>query len=255
VKPLSTPADKKKAAGLVVGCVLVFLFVVKNVMGAMNGTAPPPETVSISGSGGNTPSTPGTGGTVVISSSTPLPGQTKDELIDAPIFTLAETPNPFHKASGALFDLGAANRPAPPQREPTPVRRSQRTRADAKFSEPFDPNGSLPAPGGQSGVIAVRPDADALEVMGRITGAKSEAVIRVGSHDYAVDKGEWFGPGNLYRLKDVTDSQVVIEHGGELHILRVGVHPPTTPPPSSTSKTPPANTPPLPSDKKTAGIS
>jgi len=221
MKPLANPADQKKAIGLGVAVVVVFGLVIKNVMGAAAGGPPgPAPVVSMSGS-----SAPAEGGAAapppapIGGPAPPAPAKPADDLIDPPKFALADTPSPFHKSivgySGPIASAPIDTGPAPNEPIRGPRRGSGMTGA------------ILPPPGGKSDPIEIKPDVEPLQIMGVITGANPVAVVRVGAQQYVVEKGNKFGRD--LRLKEVSDTQVVIQQGSELHILRVGARPPANP--------------------------
>ncbi len=219
MKPLATPQDKQKAIGLGVAVVVVFAMVIKNTLGA-SGTPPPVDggapTVAVSGGpAGSTPA-PAGGSTVAIA----IPGGAPaappaDPMIDPPVLPPGEIPSPFHR------DIYAYKGPLPtPKVEPKtpldPIRPPTTTRkGPGDIFNPLD--GKLPPP-------VIIPD-EPMSVMGVITGDKPVAVIKVGSQQFIVDRGAKFGRG--LRLKSVSETQVVIESGGALRILRVGARPPS----------------------------
>jgi len=245
MKPITNPNDKKKMYGLVAACSLTFVFIGWRLMSALGGGASPPAA--------DTPVTAGappapaqvvplsTGVTAVAGAGPVKPGS---ELIDVPVFLASDTPNPFHKADPNYVRPGTVP-VAPPNRLAANLR-GRRIRPRGGPPEPITPMAGdiLPNPGGVSDTPQVRPDPDVMQVMGVATGGQNPvAVIRVGAQEYVVDKGSKFGHG--LRLKDVSDTQVVIEQGGELHILRVGARPPTPAAASGTTSPPP--------DSKTSG--
>lgn len=249
MKPLQTPAEKGKAVGLVVLVVVVFGFIVKTITGAGNGGAAPGPgpVVQITGTG----SASGAGAapqqdTVAVNSSgqttvviAPPPGlapKPEDDMVDAPTFGPGQTPNPFHKAVVGYSGLMPAQPIQTPISigSPPPVRvprgrRPVRSRGDGGGLSGSFPG--LPVPG--TGTMEVRPDAEALQVMGVNGGPNPVAVISVGGQQFVVSKGDTFGRG--YQLKEISDKQVVIEQNGALHILRVGAHgaAPSAPPPNT----------------------
>ena len=254
MKPLASPADKKKAIGLVIGCVLVFGFLVKNMMSINSGTPPPPQTVAIGGATGDAPVAaipPPEGGATTVSLGGPAPADAGPDknLLDPPKFPPSETPNPFHKANGDSFVDPNAGIPQPIR----PVGRRNNRKSGRNSDQESMSGIILPDPNGPNSAVVVRPDPEPMQVLGVATGPKSVAVIQVGSKQFVVDRGEKFGKG--LRLKEVSNTQVVIEQNGELHILRVGVHPPSSTAPSTNSQTPPVITTPLPGAGRSAGIS
>jgi hypothetical protein len=235
VKPLANPAAKKKAIGLGIGCALVFVFVVKNTMSAIagGGQAPPETTAVPLSTGGDTVAiAPPAGGA--------LPTATKpaDDLLDPPNYTLADTPTPFHKDtlgySGPLDYKPADDLVIPPpifSAPPVGGRHQAKVAKQNDFDKPLPHVGD----GGDAPVVVREPDPIVLK--GVMAGQNPVAVIQVGTKQFVVNKGSSFGTketGRTFHLKDVTASQVVIDEGGTLHILRVGA----SPPPSS-DQTPP----------------
>jgi hypothetical protein len=217
VKPLAKPEDKRKAAILGGAVVLVFLFVVKNTMSAISGGGAAPTTEAIAAPVGATGTPAAPVMQVATTQPTAVPKEA-DDLIDPINYPPNETPSPFHKDtdsySGALDQPNVITAPPPP---PPPPQNKRGPGSD--FGQPLPTPGSTP--------VIIRPP-DPMVAMGVMTGDNPVAVIRVGSQQYVVNKGAKFGH-NL-RLKSVSESQVVIEQGGELHILRVGARPPSATP-------------------------
>jgi len=249
VKPLSTPAEKKKAVGLVVGCVLVFGFLAKSMMGLQSGTPPPPETVNIGGKGAEVSASNPGAPVVAIGGGTQPAAEKAPDQIDPPTFLPGDTPNPFHTASGA--EVGDPN--APRIVQPIVVATHQQQTSKTKRIRPMDGGiGNepiLPDNRTKPPDVNIQPSTDAMYVKGVMPGNNPVAVIQVGSQEFVVSKGERFGRGMNLRLRDVSESQVVIEQGSELHIIRVGSHPP------SPSQAPASNSTQFPSTSKSSGIS
>ncbi len=248
MKPLATPADKAKAAGLGIGCLLTFGFVVFRLMNMNQGgaAAAPGAVVSISGSGSAASAASGGAPTEAI----PMPAgvvaqHPADNLIDVPVYFPTETRNPFRKAvagySGPELAVVASNDESPP-----PVHRRSRRSGPGDF--PVNPmGGNL---GGPS--VEVRPEADSLQVMGVTLGPIPVADVTVAGKEYVVEKGGVFGHG--FQVKEVSTSQVVIVQHGQTHIIRVGTKPLSSqpqPPPDA----PPANPPPAQGASKSGAAS
>jgi len=231
VKPLATPQDKQKAIGLSVAVVVVFAMVIKSTLSAQ-GTPPPIEgaspTVAVAGS----PPAAGGAQTVALANPAGTPANTApvDDMIDPPILPPGEMPSPFHRDTvaykGPMPTAKVEPRfvnPAPPQ-----PRTFVKTPPDPTFGVRF----------GDGSPIVLHADPEPMSVMGVITGQNPVAVIRVGSQQFIVDRGSKFGHG--YRLKSVSESQVVIESAGTLRMLRVGARPtaPTDASANQSSSTP-----------------
>jgi hypothetical protein len=230
VKPLANPAAKKKAIGLGIAVGLVFLFVVKNTMSAIagGGQAPPEGTAVPLPTGGGAPASGDVVAMAPPAGGLPTAVKPADDLLDPPNYTLADTPTPFHKDTVG-YSGPLDYKPVDDLIIPPPIITPPRFRVPRSNSKQGGLIGTLPGVGGSGDSAVVVRDPDPIILKGVMAGQNPVAVIQVGTKQFVVSKGNTFGSketGRTFHLKDVTASQVVIDEGGTLHILRVGASPP-----------------------------
>ena len=196
------PEDNNKVIGLIVGVVGVFGFVIFRTVSALGGSgaeAPPVDGVVKSPNGD-----------VKVAMGGPPAGATAANIdqatIDVKTFPLGTTPNPFHKD----LDAGGITKPKGPT------------------GRGNGGKGTLPPLTGPIVLANDEPPPPPITVMGVNMGRNPVVVMQVGDKAFVVNKGDSFA--KTYRVKEVSEKQVVIDDGKQLHYIRVGAPAPVSAP-------------------------